>query len=261
MCLGIISGMSAKCTNYPLLNWKNTTQQGLPLSINPKIVYRGLPAALCNIGATTGVQFLLTGRFQDLIAGGRTMTDTERGVAAALGGAVSGVPCSLWELTMIQQQRFGGSLVSTPVRILKDHGVMQFSRGMMMCMIRESGFCVTMLAATPIIQEKIRVNYAETFGNDTALAIGSLASAFVGATATHPVDTIKTCMQGDLDRTKWTNAVRTGSILLAERGVAQGLFSGLSWRMALIATTFFLINKFKQDIAPKIFPKDDKNHH
>ena len=36
-------------------------------------------------------------------------------------------------------------------------------------------------------------------------------------------------------------------------GVA-GLFKGLNWRIVLIATTFFLVNKFKVVILPIAFP-------
>lgn len=212
-----------------------------------------MPAALCNIGATTGVQFFLTGIFQDLIAGTRPMTENERVLTAFLGGAASGVPCSLWELIMIQQQRFGGSLVGTPARLIKDHGVTVFSRGMTLCCLRESGYCVTMLAATPVIQERIQQQYAGVISKDTALAIGSIVSGFVGAAATHPLDTMKTCMQGDVGREKYTNATQSGKLLIAERGVANGLFSGLAWRASLIATAFFLVNKFKQDAGPMIF--------
>ena len=34
----------------------------------------------------------------------------------------------------------------------------------------------------------------------------------------------------------------------------QGLFKGLFWRVALISTTFFLVNTFKQQTVPLLFP-------
>ena len=51
--------------------------------------------------------------------------------------------------------------------------------------------------------------------------------------------------------------------MIFHSGVA-GLFKGLNWRIVLIATTFFLVNKFKGIILPIAFPdavadkKDDK---
>lgn len=154
---------------------------------------------------------------------------------------------------MIQQQRFSGSLIDTPKRLLREHGVIGLQRGMLMCMSRESVFTVAMLAATPILQEKIRSQYPE-LSPSTALAAGALTSSFVGATLTHPVDTIKTCMQGDIGGHKYSNALQTGRMLMEEHGMAKGLFKGLSWRIGLVTTTFFLVNSLRQQIAPVCFP-------
>ena len=55
LVLGLMSGVCCKAVNYPLLNWKNASQQGLPLSFKPKIVYRGLPVACVNLGVVTSV--------------------------------------------------------------------------------------------------------------------------------------------------------------------------------------------------------------
>ena len=68
------------------------------------------------------------------------------------------------------------------------------------------------------------------------------------------MDTIKTCMQGDLGGAKFKGIMQTGSLLVEESGVVNGLFRGLFWRTALISTTFFLVNKFKQVIVPSLFP-------
>jgi hypothetical protein len=51
-----------------------------------------------------------------------------------LGGVCSGIPGSVWELVMIQQQRFGGSLVGTPARLVADYGVTSLGRGITMTM-------------------------------------------------------------------------------------------------------------------------------
>ena len=108
--LGMVAGCCCKAINYPLLSWKNSVQQGLGVSLNPAVVYRGLPMAMLNLGGTTAVQFGTTGFFQRALGSVASKDDAEMG-GAFLGGLASGVPCSVWELTMIQQQRFGGGLV------------------------------------------------------------------------------------------------------------------------------------------------------
>lgn len=104
--------------------------------------------------------------FQKLLGSGKDKLTKEDEIAAALlgcspplllqqaaamaadtvpaGGLVSGVPCSVWELTMIQQQnvhthstlripprrcsscavaQFGGTLFGTPAKLVRDGGV------------------------------------------------------------------------------------------------------------------------------------------
>lgn len=252
--LGMLAGLGCKMINYPLLSWKNSVQQGLGVSFNPSVVYRGLPMAMMNLGGTTAVQFGTTGFFQ---RGMKQVSDDKDVVevsGAFLGGLASGIPCSIWELTMIQQQRFGGSIVSTPIRIVTDHGLVGgLGRGITMTLGRESLFTMAMLGVTPQIQRKL-VESGKLGDKNQALAVGALTGATFSATLTHPLDTIKTCLQGDLARTKYTNVMGTGQSLAAEYGVVQGLFKGLSFRISLIATSFFLINKFKEELCPVIFP-------
>ena len=80
-----------------------------------------------------------------------------------------------------------------------------------------------------------------------------IALPFAGV-LTHPMDTIKTCMQGDLARAKYAGALATGRAIAAEHGVATGLFKGLAFRIALISTTFFLVNHFKGVAVPLLLP-------
>ena len=120
---GMVTGVLSKCCNYPCLVWKNTLQQGIKLNttwttssgaFSPLKVYIGLPMACMNLGGTNAVQFVGTGFFQKLLAKSSSDKDAVQVGGAFLGGAASGVPCSIWELCMIQQQRFGGSTLGTP---------------------------------------------------------------------------------------------------------------------------------------------------
>ena len=257
----MVTGVMSKCCNYPCLVWKNTLQQGLALNttwttskgaFSAIKVYRGLPMACLNLGGTNAVQFGTTGFFQKILAKQSNDKDAVLVGGAFLGGLASGVPCSLWELCMIQQQRFGGSTLGTPARIVAEHGASSLGRGITSTMGREAMFTMSMLGITPLIQEKLVKSSG--MEKNVALAAGSLTGALLAGVVTHPMDTIKTCMQGDLGRTKYKGIMQTGEILIAESGVAQGLFKGLFWRVALISTTFFLVNTFKQQTVPLLFP-------
>ena len=97
----------------PTIYWKNARMQGLPFTANPRIIYRGLGAALCNEMGQMGIQFGLTGYVKKLIAGhgNKNLSIAEDILSAVIGGAVGALFATPVELVMIQQQRFGGSLV------------------------------------------------------------------------------------------------------------------------------------------------------
>ena len=99
--LGMVTGVMSKACNYPFLVWKNTMQQGLPLSstwttpaggVSPLRVYRGLPMACMNLGGTNAVQFGTTGVFQKILAGSGFSKDQVTVGGSFLGGAASGLP-------------------------------------------------------------------------------------------------------------------------------------------------------------------------
>eukprot|EP00633_Aureoumbra_lagunensis_P010094 CAMPEP_0197317260 /NCGR_PEP_ID=MMETSP0891-20130614/46158_1 /TAXON_ID=44058 ORGANISM="Aureoumbra lagunensis, Strain CCMP1510" /NCGR_SAMPLE_ID=MMETSP0891 /ASSEMBLY_ACC=CAM_ASM_000534 /LENGTH=167 /DNA_ID=CAMNT_0042807145 /DNA_START=396 /DNA_END=899 /DNA_ORIENTATION=+ len=155
---------------------------------------------------------------------------------------------------MIQQQRFGGSIISAPSRIFSQYGLHGLFRGLAMTLGRESIFTLSMLGITPAIQKEL----VERSGLDSssALAGGALSGAIFAATITHPLDTIKTCLQGDVQGIKFKTHAQTFSLLIQEsHGSFLGLFKGLNWRIALISTTFFLVNDFKDRFAPFLFPR------
>ena len=49
------------------------------------------------------------------------------------------------------------------------------------------------------------------------------------ATVSHPMDTIKTCQQGDLSSSLYKGVLQTKSVLISEGGVRR-FFSGWGWR-------------------------------
>lgn len=251
LLLGCTAGVGTKLLNYPLLVWKNASQQGLPISLNPSVIYRGLPMACINLGGTTAVQFWFTGIAKNIIhPGGGPLSDQEEMGAAFLGGLFSGIPGSMWELTMIQQQRFGGSLVGTPKRLIAQGGAATLTRGIVSCMGRESLYTMAMLGLCPVLQREFMTRF--DLAGPAALVPAAFLSSLTSATFSHPMDTIKTCMQGDVEQKKYTTLTGTAKNLVAEYGLVQGLFKGLAWRITLITSTFFAVNQFKQMLMPAL---------
>eukprot|EP00927_Polykrikos_kofoidii_P070363 TRINITY_DN6651_c0_g2_i1.p1 TRINITY_DN6651_c0_g2~~TRINITY_DN6651_c0_g2_i1.p1 ORF type:complete len:283 (-),score=45.28 TRINITY_DN6651_c0_g2_i1:401-1249(-) len=253
LCLGMAAGMASKTANYPLLTWKIARQQSLPLQLNLS-VYRGLPMAMLNLGSTIGVQFWCTGYFQTVLSSGKRVSPSQQMAASFLGGVCSGVSCSVWELTMIQQQRFGGSIASVSLRVMREFGAHTILRGMICTMGRESLVSMAMLGMTPVMQQMLVDEF--DISSDMGLAVSALFGSLFSATVSQPLDTIKTCMQGDCEQKKYSNIRGTRQSLVDEFGMRAGLFKGLAWRISFVGTTFFLVHKFKQTFAPQFLWHD-----
>jgi len=249
--LGTLAGGIEVCIDQPMLYWKNAVQQNLKFTLNPKIVYRGLGASITNMAVLTGLQFISTGYIKSMITGGveREMSTGENILSGFAGGALSGLICCPMELVMIQQQRWGGNIVGTPARLVASYGMSGLTRGMVTSVSREAVFTAGMLGLAPSIQvilEKKNVNsYAAGIS-------GAICGGVMAATLSHPLDTVKTCMQGDIEQKTYTSFSKSLKAIYAERGL-QRMFSGWGWRCGRMICAIFWINLIKDKTAPIIF--------
>ena len=96
------------------------------------------------------------------------------------------------------------------MRIAQTHGVTTLFRGLTPTIGREGLYTMAMLGVTPVIKREL----AQRSGLEPniALAVGSVAGATFAAVATHPLDTIKTCMQGDVEQKKFKVNLRAGCL-------------------------------------------------
>jgi len=249
--LGMMAGAIEVCINQPQLYFKNARQQNLPLTLNPKILYRGLTISALNMGGLTGIQFWLSGSIQKMMTGGtRKLSSGEEIMSGFLGGFISGLPCCVWELIMIQQQRFGGSLASTPGRMMGAHGPMVLLRGLTTASGREGIFTMGYLGVAPVVQRILTEQ--QGWGTYSAGFGGAVIAGVFASAVTHPLDTIKTCMQGDIERTKFVDVKNSYHTIVAEGG-PTALFKGWGWRVSRMICAMFIINEVKVALAPVVF--------
>ena len=88
-------------------------------------------------------------------------------------------------------------MTGTPARMVKEFGPKVLTRAMPMTMGREALYTCAMLGITPELRRFLKNDVG--LPNTTALAIGALAGSTVSVILTHPMDIIKTCMQGDIE--------------------------------------------------------------
>jgi len=251
--LGTIAGGIEVCIDQPMLYWKNAVQQRLPFTMNPRIVYRGLTMSVTNMAVLTGLQFISTGYISKAITGGveREMSLTENVAAGFLGGALSGLVATPMELVMIQQQRHGGTIINTPARIVSSFGPLGLARGMVTAVSREAIFTAGMLGIAPSLQAILHRDYG--MQNDIAGMAGAVAGGVVAATLSHPLDTTKTCMQGDIEQQTYTSFTKSLKTIYDQQGLRR-MYTGWGWRCGRMICAIFWINLIKNKLAPVIYP-------
>jgi len=244
----------------PTIYWKNARMQGLPFTANPKVLYRGMGAALCNEMGQMGIQFGLTGFLKKMFAGDkcRDLSGSEEIQAAFIGGAICALFAAPVELTMIQQQRFGGSILKVPVEVVRQYGLQNgLMRGFWGTAVRDGLYVGALLGVTPVAQDYLVQNQGWSMS-----AAGFWASLGAGATAgvlTCPMDCIKTCMAGDLQQKEFSTLTKTTQVLWNQGGIRR-IFGGVSWRTINIIGTIYLANEARVRLAPVMFPDVEFRH-
>lgn len=252
--VGVGAGIIEVTILQPMLYWKNATQQKLQLTFNPRTIYRGLTMSITNMGILTGLQFPLSNAVAMTLTGGekRRLSSFESISSSFIGGMVSGLVCCPMELVMVQQQRFGGSVVSTPSRLINSHGITILSRGLITSCGREALFTAGYLGIGPSFSRELREKYDFSPGN--AKLLGAIGAGIIAATLSHPLDTIKTCMQGDIERKRFGTFSETAKTLFQEDGFKR-FFKGWNWRTGRMICAVFIMGECKNLLSPLMFPQ------
>jgi len=258
MFLGMGAGLIEVSIMQPTLYIKNSIQQGVKIeSYHPKVLYRGYLASASNMAALTGLQFFFCSAVEKWVTGGkaRKLSFGEAAFTGFMGGALTGPVCCYLELVMIQQQRFAGTFLNTPARIVSEYGPLSLMRGLVGATLREGLFTAGYLGVNPWLNEYC--DNSPIFENKRLLGkfASALTSAMISGTISHPIDTFKTCMQGDVNKQKYKGILSTCKTIHGEAGV-NGFFRGWFWRVfARQVPSFFILQESRLFLMPIMFPK------
>jgi len=198
---------------------------------------------------------------------------------------------------MIQQQRFGASMVATCAEVVRRHGLFGggLYRGLGLAMLRDSIYVGGMLGATPLVHRRLAQGIpavvsdpvgdpsvggdgatadgwrdappghatpsTASFGSTADAALISLAASMiggvVGALLSHPLDVAKTCMQGDLPRTQYAGSIASLRRLVRDGGLPR-LYHGATWRTINITATVWIANECSLRLPPYFRPAREK---
>jgi len=263
VALGAIAGPAAMPCFQPFIYWKNTYAiLGQPFTLNPRMIYRGLPVSMMLQGPVNGSQFWGTGAAKQVMGGkasegSSTLTDAQITLAGFFGGCVSGFICAPQEILMVQQQKQGGTLTSVAKNIMGTHGPQRIMRGLPATSLREGFYTMGFLSLAGIFAQKVRDRPGFDINSPSdelkARMTGAICGGLTGAFVSHPIDFIKTNQQGDVGKARFHGFFHTGATLYKELGITA-FYRGLPWRSCGIVVGAFTINAWKDILGPVFFP-------
>lgn len=230
-------------------------QQQRPIELNPMVMYRGVGANCINMGSCTMIQFAVGGELKNKFAAGsdRNLTLFEEMACGIAAGTTSALVGSPLELVMIQQQRKGGNAAVRIKNILEKP--INVTRGFAGAAIREALWTCGYLSIPPVARRTLMDLYPETFDTNAkarvpAAMLGGLFACYL----THPFDTMKTCMQGDIERKVYGGFFNTGQKIMAESGFT-GFYRGATFRYGRMVCAVFLMDLMREKIGRIMYPQ------
>eukprot|EP00873_Tetraselmis_striata_P012565 jgi/Tetstr1/432829/TSEL_022180.t1 len=160
--VGAVAGAVEVTCMQPTIAVKNALQEGRPVSLAPRALYRGYAVNISTIVPMTAVQFGATGSYTQLFtaAVGRKPAREEGVACAALGGATAALVASPAELVVIQQQRAGLSAGAAVRHVVSGYGAARLFKGLTCSAMRDGLVCANMLGLTPVIATELRQSEA-----------------------------------------------------------------------------------------------------
>ena len=233
---------------------KNMVQQKQPISMNPAIMYRGVGANAVNMGSCTMIQFAVGGSLKAKVLGDekRHLSLAEEMACGIGAGTTSALVGSPLELIMIQQQRKGGSFATHMGGLLSQPTVL--GRGFIGCAVREALWTCGYLSIPPVVRRTLMESYPERFPtNEIARVPAALLGGLFACYLTQPFDTIKTCMQGDIERKTYNTFTDTAKKLNAESGI-PGFYRGATFRYGRMVCAVFILDFLKENVSRLMYP-------
>ncbi|OEU09198.1 mitochondrial carrier [Fragilariopsis cylindrus CCMP1102] len=251
MTVGMIEVLILQPFNYA----KNMVQQQRPISMSPAVMYRGVASNCINMGSCTMIQFVIGGKLKNVISGGNDAHQfslKEEMGCGIIAGSISAIVGSPLELIMIQQQRKGGGVPTRVTEIIQNP--MNLTRGFLGMAVREALWTCGYLSIPPVVRSTLMDNYPTIFDtNDKARVPAALLGGLFGCYMTQPFDTIKTCMQGDIERKEFGNFLETAKKIGGESGVT-GFYRGATFRYGRMVCAVFIMDLLREQIGQMMYP-------
>ena len=239
---GSVAGATEVLIDHPLLSIKTRMQNNEPLTLNPRLLYRGILPNAASMMPITAAQVALDHCFTTWIfAGNRELSVSERFASAFAAGVGSAFISCPTEMVMTHQGKFGGSFYAASRSLVQQGGWRSLMTGWTGTAMRDGKFAAFLLAATPMLKAKM-LPYCP---NDYAASLAAGVTAGAAATlVSHAPDTVKTRQQGAGPKQKL--GFMGAATEIYTKGGVYGFFKGTAPRGARVMAAVTIIGLTKE---------------
>lgn len=238
---GSLAGVVEVLVNHPLWTIKTRIQKGEPMTLNPRILYRGILPNAASMTPITATQVGLNSLIQQCFFGKQYEPTTSQRLAIAFSAGVgSALVSGPTEMIMTHQK---SSFYAASQELVKQGGWSRLYTGILATMLREGMFTTFFLGVTPLLKNKITHHYP--YDLPASIIAGIIAG--VGATiASQGADTVKTIQQA-AKVSESTDFIPTVKKLYSSNGIG-GFFKGAIPRGSRVISAVTLMGVVGQEM-------------
>ena len=249
MVVGAAGGIVETSVLMPIITYKVCVQEGRPLPRGVGGWYRGVGVSAGALAPITAIQMAVNGIIEGAVTGGGASepTDAQKVGVAMAAGAFSALFYGPVDLVMIQQQKLKMGPIDAVRHIVRQGGALAIERGMVSCAARESIYTAGYLGLGPVLKTRLQRASEWFAGSDLAASVvSSCCAGTLASLVTHPIDTTKTRMQGDLAGTTYPSATRAFLDAVRNPGGVASLYKGAVARATRISGAFFIVGNMRE---------------
>lgn len=231
---GCTIGAVEALIHHPFWVLATRAQTGLPFTLQPQVIYRGLAVHCIGAFPVDVLQVTVSRVVFERVLSKELSENQRRLIGGFTGGVVSNLFNCPMDQVMTWQQKSKSGPKEAILDIYRTRQIQGFFNGFVALSFREGIYCTGIFAAVPLIAKECKFHQLPE--SQTTL-ISGLASGILTTIASHPWEVIRSKMQFSLEKISMRSVVKN---ILEENGY-KGFFTGLKYRVIRVTSSVFFL--------------------
>lgn len=236
LVIGAGAGSFTTAAIEPLMYLKNRLQQHKKIHLNPCIWYRSLFTNATGFVPAFTIQNVAYSELDKC-----SIPIYKEGLAILSAGIASSIIDCPRELISIHQQNQGDNFYNLIKSYINEHGYKKLFRGLIPTILRNTSFVFSLFTINPQMKSLFQEN-----NNNKVMEhiVPGIITGTLFATLTHPIDTIKTSMQGKIENTNTLKVAQSiyGESTPYKKPSVTNFYRGLTPRLLSVVASITILS-------------------